>query len=72
MTANPVKIIGWCHSKGRDHGRKKVEDFSKTTMWKKSIAAEKERTNSLVGKTSLIVLTLGAAVAVLAGVYFFL
>ncbi|MDO9454042.1 MAG: hypothetical protein Q7J29_14415 [Stagnimonas sp.] len=51
---------------------KKVEDFSKTTMWKKSIAAEKARTNSLVGKTSLIVLTLGAAVAVLAGVYFFL
>ena len=42
------------------------EDFSKTTMWKKSIAAEKERANSWMGKTTLVLLTLGVVVALVA------
>lgn len=44
----------------------KQQDFSRTTMWKKSIAAEKQRQNSWMGKTTLVLLTLGGVMALLA------
>ena len=48
----------------------KNEDFSKTTMWKKSIAAEKARANSWTGRVTLVLLTLGGAVVFATAIYF--
>ena len=48
----------------------KQDDFSKTTMWKKSIAAEKERANSWTGKVTLLLLTVGGSVVFLTAIYF--
>lgn len=45
------------------------EDFSKTTMWKKSLEREKARSNSWLGKTTLVILTIAGALVVGTFVY---
>ncbi|MES2884109.1 MAG: hypothetical protein V4709_04855 [Pseudomonadota bacterium] len=42
------------------------DKFSRTTLWQKSLADEKTRANSWIGKTTLILLSLGAVVAFVA------
>jgi len=52
--------------------KEKTQDFSKTVMWKKQIAADKERQQRWTGKVSLVLGTVGSIAIVLMIIYFLL